>query len=584
MATIRDRYILEVDTQGAERGVTKAKGSIVGLGASIARLGPIAAAAGAALGGMAAVQGLGNRINEMDELAKSARLAGAAADEAAFKGFQVLQQAMAEAGIDAATFDRAMLQTTSRLQEGLEGNKAFAEITTKLGDSIRDNEGNLVDGATALQAMINALNEGTISTDEFAKVVGGRAGTLIQQQFASRNTDAATLAATLADVEQNSNIVSLDAAANAEAFNDTMGRLGTVAGQLGTQITEALLPILLELAEGALAVLPGFIDGVKDAFRRMEPALSVIGAIFTEVVVPVVSTFFDLISALANILEPVVSLLADGLVGAIRAVGNILETVIARVQSFIDSLGAISEKVSQVTGAVGNKFSEMKNGIVNSTAEAYNGVTGWFSQMYDEVVGNSIVPDMTRGVLGSFDELAGGMVSRIANAIPAITNKFRDVAGAIGDYFEQFTGISLSNIRSQVGTLTNELGARLESLASTVSSRFDGLRQTVSGLSSRFNIPDVFGGIFDKFAGFFATGGFIPPGQFGLVGELGPELISGPAQITPLDAVGSGANQNITYYISAVDARSFRELVARDPQFIHAVAQKGARGIPTGRR
>jgi hypothetical protein len=584
MATIRDRYILEVDTQGAERGVAKSKGSIASLGAGIARLGPLAVAAGGALAGMAAVEGLSNTINQMDDLAKSARLAGAAASEDAFKGFQVLQQAMAEAGIDAATFDRAMLQTTSRLQEGIEGNKAFAEIVGKLGDSVKTSEGDLVDGATALQAMINALNEGTISTDEFAKVVGGRAGPLIQQQFASLNTNAETLAATLADVEANSNIVSLDAASNAEAFNDTMGRLGTVAGQLGTQITEALLPILLELAEGALQVLPPFIDGVKEAFSRMEPVINVIGTIFSELVVPILSTFFDLISALATVLEPVVSLLADGLVGAIRAVGDILETVIARVQSFIDSLGAIGEKVSQVTGAVGNKFSEMKNGVVNSTREAYDGVTGWFGAMYDEVVGNSIVPDMTRGVLGSFDELSGGMVSRIASAIPAITNKFRDVAGSIGEYFEQFTGISLSNIRSQVGTLTNELGSRLESLGSTVSSRFDGLRQTVSGLSSRFNIPDVFGGIFDKFAGFFATGGFIPSGQFGLVGERGPELISGPAQITPLDAVGSGANQNITYNISAVDARSFRELVARDPGFIHAVAQQGGRGIPTGRR
>lgn len=36
------------------------------------------------------------------------------------------------------------------------------------------------------------------------------------------------------------------------------------------------------------------------------------------------------------------------------------------------------------------------------------------------------------------------------------------------------------------------------------------------------------------FAGSFQHGGFIPRDKFGLVGERGPELISGPAQVTPL--------------------------------------------------
>lgn len=37
----------------------------------------------------------------------------------------------------------------------------------------------------------------------------------------------------------------------------------------------------------------------------------------------------------------------------------------------------------------------------------------------------------------------------------------------------------------------------------------------------------LFGGIGDLFAGFFADGGAIPPGQFGIVGERGPELAFG---------------------------------------------------------
>ena len=91
------------------------------------------------------------------------------------------------------------------------------------------------------------------------------------------------------------------------------------------------------------------------------------------------------------------------------------------------------------------------------------------------------------------------------------------------------------------------------------------------------------GGFFDSikgfFSGFFANGGTIPSGSFGVVGERGPELVSGPAQVTPM-----GASTNITYNINAVDASSFRSLVAQDPEFIFAVTEQGRRRQPGQRR
>jgi len=82
------------------------------------------------------------------------------------------------------------------------------------------------------------------------------------------------------------------------------------------------------------------------------------------------------------------------------------------------------------------------------------------------------------------------------------------------------------------------------------------------------------------FSGFFANGGMIPAGTFGVTGERGPELVAGPATVTPLSGLGGS---NVTYNINAVDASSFKQMVARDPQFIHAVATQGARSVP-GRR
>jgi len=81
------------------------------------------------------------------------------------------------------------------------------------------------------------------------------------------------------------------------------------------------------------------------------------------------------------------------------------------------------------------------------------------------------------------------------------------------------------------------------------------------------------------FGGFFATGGMIPPGRFGVVGENGPELVSGPANVTP--NLGGG---NVTYNINAVDAMSFKQMIAQDPSFLYAVTEQGKRSLPQTRR
>jgi hypothetical protein len=40
------------------------------------------------------------------------------------------------------------------------------------------------------------------------------------------------------------------------------------------------------------------------------------------------------------------------------------------------------------------------------------------------------------------------------------------------------------------------------------------------------------------------------------------------------------AATNVTYNINAVDAASFKAMIARDPAFIHAVAMQGSKSVP----
>jgi lambda family phage tail tape measure protein len=102
---------------------------------------------------------------------------------------------------------------------------------------------------------------------------------------------------------------------------------------------------------------------------------------------------------------------------------------------------------------------------------------------------------------------------------------------------------------------------------------------------SFFGGGGVFGSLFpglNKFLptpGKAATGGVI--NRPTIVGENGAELFVplGTGSVIPNNRLGGGTTQ-VVYNINAVDAMSFKQLVARDPEFIYSVTQAGARRLP----
>jgi lambda family phage tail tape measure protein len=114
------------------------------------------------------------------------------------------------------------------------------------------------------------------------------------------------------------------------------------------------------------------------------------------------------------------------------------------------------------------------------------------------------------------------------------------------------------------------------------------IAQTFSGarVSSGSGGGGLFGG--SIIPGLLANGGPAAQNKPYIIGERGPELFipNTAGRVVPTDELGGvgGVSQtSVTYNINAVDAASFRALVSRDPGFIHAVAQAGARTVP-GRR
>lgn len=610
-----------------------------GLGGLTASAGKVKAAIGLAAGAFAAIGAVNvitNKVDEMDNLAKAARAAGATAGEDAFKGFQVMKQALNEAGVDAATADRAFLNISQRMKEGSEGGKAFGDVFEKMKGAITDSNGALKSSPEILQAMINALNEGKISTDEFQKVVGGRAGPMINEMFGKMNTSAEQLEATLNDVAANSNIVPLEAAENAEVFNDNIGRLKEGMSQLLTDAITPLMPILVELSEKLLAKMPAIVDTVSAAFKNLEPVFSLIGTVLTDLVFPILSKVFEVLGSIATAIAPLVETAIPGLKAAFDGLVGIVESIVGFFQGVASSLQGIYDKAIQLKDGVTGTFDSMSDKVKNTTKDMTESVSGWFSGMYQKVVGGSIVPDMVDGVIREFKRMNKGMVKETKKATSETMDAFSSLEEKIisslengklasGDFrgffkdtmkdlvmdslrggnqlqqifsgiFGQngsggFLGNIFSGFKNSLGSLFGGgggLGGLFGSIKSGLGGLFGGggggglFGSLFSGIGGLFSGGGLFGGIGKLFGGFFANGGHLGAGKFGIAGENGPELITGPANVTPMGAMAGGPAVNIT--IQAIDTQTGTEFLLKNKKQIEGIIQnaynrRGKQGI-----
>ncbi|SDF91535.1 hypothetical protein [Alloyangia pacifica] len=140
------------------------------------------------------------------------------------------------------------------------------------------------------------------------------------------------------------------------------------------------------------------------------------------------------------------------------------------MQSIIDSMDSAT--------AAGGRLKD----VVTETPEAIETEGAKIASFYDDI-GNAVAGAITQGQ--NFGEAMGNVFQRIANDY---------IASGVSDIF---------------------------------ASLFGDLKAGKDGGSGGWlsSIGSAFAGLFDK-------GGRIPSGQFGIVGELGPELVRGPAVIT----------------------------------------------------
>ncbi|MEX9973226.1 phage tail tape measure protein [Providencia rettgeri] len=173
--------------------------------------------------------------------------------------------------------------------------------------------------------------------------------------------------------------------------------------------------------------------------------------------------------------------------------------------------------------------------IVPYAKKLWNRVTEIFSQFWEGVKSYVLNWGLVGLVYQHWDEIVAITSRMWALVKKAISDKWDQIVADVKGLPERFKQIGGEIIDS----LKNGILEKWESLKA----QFAELKQMATNILPDWMLSDetktvramsqvtvIQAGM--KSAGMFDNGGFIPRGQFGIVGEYGPELVDGPAHIT----------------------------------------------------
>jgi len=182
--------------------------------------------------------------------------------------------------------------------------------------------------------------------------------------------------------------------------------------------------------------------------------------------------------------------------------------------------------------------------------------------------------EASRNGLTGLKKALNDYVDDATNAAKNVENVFRKATQGMEDMIVKFAKTGKFEFKEFVNSMLEDL--LRSQIRQTMANLF-----TMSGNQVKGGGGGLFGG--SIIPGILAAGGPVSDRRPYIVGERGPELFipNSAGSMVPNSGLTSGSN--VTYNISAVDAMSFKQMIARDPSFIHAVAMQGGKTVPARR-
>ena len=571
---------------GGAANVTK--GSVIGLAARFAPLAAGLVAVTAAFKGVGAAVGAARKIEDIGVVMNN--IVGSA--EGGAIALQKIRDVAQELPFDFEQIAGAApaLATVSKTINDLEDNtRLAADIAAVTGLSFEDS-------ASQIQ---RAFSGGAGAADQFREK-----GVLAMAGFQAGATY--SIDETKKKLKEFGE--SIDGAANdlnktlGGAVSQTQDRLFSFKAAMGGAISPELTAFLQMLTK--------VFDDNKETIESFAKSMGdrVVNSFY--VIMKVGARVVDFMTMLGNIFNSVARVIQDNFGDVIA---NTMDFAVKAISGVVEAVGFLGKQVGRlVEFTTGND--QMKVFFENIENAANKAREGGIEKVEDALHDlSSIVPET--GATDYINQLIKDMQAAGFKA-EEIAAKIAQAASDAGDGGETIIEQGAKETTAVLADFASAAESIQETFFSATSALSDGLATSLmDGTSVLDNFKDFFRKIVKEMiaqalklaviqpilSSIFGAFGFgidfssntisrIPGKQVGgpimknkpyLVGEAGPEVIipNAGGNVIPNNQLMGGKTM-VTYNINAVDARSFKQLVASDPEFIYSVTQAGARRIP----
>lgn len=638
MADIKSKLVL--DNTQFNKAAKVSKKLIGGVGAGLSAVGGAAKTAAiaitAATGAFTAMVAI--NVSNIDRLGKVAKTTGFAAET-----LQKFQFAAEQSGITSDNAALALRRFARRLGEAQKGTGELLPALKKLGIQTRDNEGNLKSAEKVLFEFADGIGETENASERLAlafKAFDSEGAELVNVL----REGSEGLNEFFTEADRLGFVLNTKAIQGVEDFNDSFGKLKITVTGLSRQFTAALAPALegvtttltefiLDTVE-AQGGMEEFGKYLKDQFLTIVQNVT---RAFVSLFNVVVNIANGVQKALANLgviedtealKETIAELRAESNKGFFESDGRALFTVmIGKYKDLADEFGNVEfmsdadlEKAISILEAklkdmqdrgVGinllkpitqEELSKMLNFVESYKEESIKAN----EQIIEEIVTSAkklkptlldimldaLFPvDAVNKFFETYDSEAATTAEKIKAAFIMVGEAINN---ALPNLKEKLSNSGIGDFTTTLEDGMVKAGQMLEdSLASAIATGkadFSTLGDHIKQVLAKAMVQKFISGPIMAMFG-LATGGPATAGQPYIVGEKGPELFipKNSGTVIPNDAtealsggggMGMGGGGQVTYNINAVDARSFKELVAADPEYIYNVTQVGARRQP----
>jgi hypothetical protein len=495
-----------IDSAEFSNGVRAIQGSLGSLTGSLKAFAGIAAGA---LSAQMITQQLGAAINRMDDLGKTAQKIGIPVEE-----LSKLEYAAKLSDVSLESLTSTLSKFSKNIAEvGAGGQNDAGAALKALGISATDAQGQL----RPTTALIGDI------ADEFAVMRDGAGKTAIAMALFGKsgasmipmlNGGKQAIADAAAEAKAFGIVVSEEAAVAAEGFNDNLTRLQQASNGVTQQVAIGMLPALNSVTDAMVEFA-----AKGDIAKQAADAISWImkeaakGAIF-------LSQAYTELAEMATFLGEALQRVADG---DFAGIGDAWAASQARVRQ---SLEANTEALRRLNEE-GQRSTEWLKGDLPSSrrtqaAPIIPALGGKSSQ--------SVVPITIEDIRGPALELQN------------LEMQLRDTDVAVNQFANDFAEGLSSSLASAALNATS-LSDAFHNLKLTALDALGSIAQQLlrTGLNSLFGIGGTaLGGAMGLagFGGLYANGGTLGAGKWGIAGEAGPEIVHGPATITPMSKMG----------------------------------------------